>query len=298
MTIAIPTGRRADLTGSVWMVCAMAAFAVEDACIKAAGATLPIGQILVIFGLGGALVFAGLALAGGERLISRDALSRPMRVRMGFEIAGRLFYTLAIILAPLSSATVILQATPIVVVAGAAFLFGEKVGWRRWTAIATGMAGVAAIVQPGADGFSAMSALALLGMLGFAGRDLASRAAPASLGAAVLGVYGFLAVLAAGVAVAVWQGVPPTRPDAGEALGLLGAVTAGVAAYACLMKAMRTGDVSAVTPFRYTRLLFGIALGVLVFGERLDGAMLAGSCLIVLSGLFILSRGRRAKAAA
>ncbi len=58
------------------------------------------------------------------------------------------------------------------------------------------------------------------------------------------------------------------------------------------MKAMRTGDVSAVTPFRYTRLLFGLALGILLFNETLTVAMLLGSSLIVMSGLFILWRGQ------
>jgi len=58
------------------------------------------------------------------------------------------------------------------------------------------------------------------------------------------------------------------------------------------MKAMRTGEVSVVTPFRYTRLVFGVALGVLVFGERLDGATIVGCALIVATGLFIMWRGR------
>ena len=77
-------------------------------------------------------------------------------------------------------------------------------------------------------------------------------------------------------------------------IGLSGAVLAGVAAYSCLMKAMRTGDVSAVTPFRYTRLLFGIALGIVVFGEQVNASMMLGAALIVLSGLFILWRGKQA----
>ena len=60
------------------------------------------------------------------------------------------------------------------------------------------------------------------------------------------------------------------------------------------MKAMRTGEVSSVTPFRYSRLLFGIGLGVVMFGEELDQTMWMGSALIVASGLYILWRGRRA----
>lgn len=80
-------------------------------------------------------------------------------------------------------------------------------------------------------------------------------------------------------------------------MALVGAVLAGICAYASLMKAMRTGEVSAVTPFRYSRLLFGIAFGVLLFGETLSPAMIVGSGLIVCSGLFILWRGKRVGAA-
>ena len=273
----------------------MAGFAIEDTFVKAASETLPVGQILIIFGLGGALIFACVARLNAEILFTLEVVSPPMRIRGFFEIIGRLFYVLAISLIPLSSATVILQATPLVVVAGAALVFGEKVGWRRWAAIVLGLIGVVVIVQPGMEGFSALSLLAIIGMIGFAGRDLASRAAPASLSTSILGLYGFLSVIVAGALFSVWQGIPFVWPGVGTASALLGAVLAGVAAYSFLMKAMRTGEVSAVTPFRYTRLIFGIMFGVVVFGEHLSVSMLIGSALIVMSGLFILWRGKQIK---
>lgn len=288
--------RKADLIGSAFMVLAMALFAVEDAFIKTAALTLPIGQVLILFGLGGACVFAALLRLNAMTLFVPDVLSRPMRIRAVFEVTGRLFYVLAIAMIPLSAATVILQATPLVVVAGAAIVFGETVGWRRWTAIIVGLIGVIIIIQPGTDSFSALSLLAIIGMFGFAGRDLASRAAPASIGTLRLGLYGFCAVIVAGALYTLWEGAGVIRPTLLAALSLLGAVGAGVAAYASLMKAMRTGDVSAVTPFRYTRLLFGIGMGVVLFGERLTTATWAGSALIVLSGLFIMWRGKKAAA--
>jgi drug/metabolite transporter (DMT)-like permease len=293
VTPHIATDRRANLIGSLWMVAAMAVFAVEDAFIKAAFKTLPVGQILMLFGVGGALLFAGLARANGERLFTPDVVSKPMRIRVGFEIIGRLFYVLAITLTPLSSATVILQATPLVVVAGAAVVFGETVGFRRKAAIVIGLLGVIVIVQPGSDAFSPLSILAVIGMLGFAGRDLASRAAPATLSASILGLYGFLSVVVAGALFALWQGAPFVVPDLPTCLIMLGAILAGGAAYTCLMNAMRTGEVSAVTPFRYTRLIFGIALGILVFGETLTVNMVLGCGLIVVSGLFTLWRTNR-----
>ena len=292
MTAHIETDRRANLVGSVWMVAAMAAFAVEDVFVKAASKTLPVAQILILFGLGGAAVFACMASLKRERLFTPDVVSRPMRLRVCFEILGRLFYVIAISLTSLSSATVILQATPIFVVAGAALFFHESVGWRRWAAIFVGLAGVVVIIRPGTESFSMLSLLAVVGMLGFAGRDLASRAAPRSLSTSILGLYGFLSVFAAGVLYSFWEAAPFAWPAIEASLYLLGAVLSGVAAYSSLMKAMRTGEVSVVTPLRYTRLLFGIAFGVLLFDEKLSLSMLIGCGLILASGLFILWRSK------
>jgi len=272
------------------MVIAMAAFSIEDALVKTLAATLPVHQILLAFGAGGAIVFFGYATLRGERLFTADVVSPPMLIRVAFEITGRLFYVLAIALAPLSSATVILQATPVVVVAAAALVFSEVVGRRRWIGIFIGSLGVVVVVRPGADGFSALSILAVIGMLGFAGRDLASRAAPSSVGTAMLGFYGFLGIVVAGALYAIRESSSFVRPDMTMTGLLLGAVTAGVIAYACLMKAMRTGDVSAVTPFKYTRLVFGVVLGVVVFGEALELSTIVGSGLVLFSGYFILAR--------
>ncbi len=295
MTSHIATDRAANRLGALFMVVAMAGFAVEDAFLKAAAQSLPIAQVMVLFGAGGAMVFALWLRAKSQPLAPKEVVSRPMQVRVVFEIVGRLFFTLSLALTPLSSTTVILQATPLVVVAFAALVLGEQVGWRRWLAIVIGLIGVVLIVRPGGESFSWLSLLAVAGMLGFAGRDLASRAAPASLSTAVLGLYGFLAIVVAGAAYGVlWEQVPFHTPPPMALLSVVGAVACGVFAYSALMRAMRTGEVSAVTPFRYSRLLFGVALGVGVFGERLDSWMLMGSALIVLSGLVIMVRGRAA----
>lgn len=290
-TALSPAQARANLLGSFWMVAAMAGFAVEDMFLKSASQSLPVGQVMVMFGLGGAIVFWITARTRREIILAPQAFGRTMMIRSGFEVVGRLFYTLAIALTPLSATTAILQATPIVVVAGAAIFFGETVGWRRWTAILAGLTGVMVILRPGAESFDALSILAVLGMLGFAGRDLATRAAPPALGTAALGVFGFSAIVLAGLAFSLWDGkawVQPTGPVWGT---VLMAVAFGVAGYSSLTRAMRTGEISAVTPFRYSRLIFGIGFGVLIFGERPDAATYAGSAIVVLSGLYILSRG-------
>ncbi len=169
-------------------------------------------------------------------------------------------------------------------------------GLRRWAAIFIGLAGVVVIIYPGSDSFSLLSILEILGMLGFAGRDLASRAAPSSLSTSILRLYGFLAVVIAGALYSVWEAVPFVYPNIETSRYLLAAVMSGIVAYFRLMKAMRIGEISAVTPFRYSRLLFGVAFGVLLFDEQLDISMLIGCGLIVVSGLFILWRGKQSTA--
>jgi drug/metabolite transporter (DMT)-like permease len=273
--------------GILWMVAAMAAFSLEDAFIKRVTLAWPIAQVLVAFGLAGALVFGVAARLGRTKLLVSAVWSKPMRWRAVFELIGRLFYVLAVALTPLSSATVILQATPVLVVLAGSLIFKEQVGWRRWVAVLAGLLGVLIILRPGADAFSPLSLLTIAGMVGFAGRDLASRAAPPELGTVHLGFFGMLTVVLAGALYALWSGQAWVWPDGGVSLVLLAAVLVGTLAYAALMRAMRTGDIATVTPFRYSRLLFGVGLGVGVFGERLDAGIVLGSLVIASAGVLI-----------
>ena len=139
--------------------------------------------------------------------------------------------------------------------------------------------------------------LMVLGMAGFAGRDLATRAAPPRVTNAQLGVLGLGMLFLAGVVVELATRAPLVVPSGPAALAILGATAFGTSAYAALTVAMRTGEVSVVTPFRYTRLVFALILAALVFGERPDGLMLLGSALIVGSGLFTLARSRKVRPA-
>jgi drug/metabolite transporter (DMT)-like permease len=274
------------------MVASMAGFAVEDMFVKSAAREMSLGLVVILLGLVGLAFFATWAMRRGEPVFPAALASPPLLVRSGFEISGRLFYALALALTPLSVASAILQAAPLVVMLGAAVLFRERIGWRRWLAVAIGFAGVLVILRPGLAGFDLLSLLAVAAMLGFSGRDLATRAAPPALSNAQLGVLGYLMFTIAGAIILAVMG-DATVPGLHALARAFGAAVFGIAGYAFLTAAMRTGEVGAVTPFRYTRLVFAIILGALVFGERPDAAMLIGSALVVGSGLFILTRARR-----
>ena len=285
-------GPAGNLAGSLWMTGSMAGFACEDAFLKVAVRAMPLGQVLILLGLSGVLVFALIARRRGEAAFPRVLLAPRLMVRSAFEVAGRLFYALALALTPLSTASAILQATPLVVVLGAAVIFGEKVGALRWALIALGFAGVLVILRPGTAGFDGLSLLAVIGMLGFAGRDLATRAAPPALSNAQLGVLGFAMLALSGVLILAVTGgavVPPMS----ALVPLAGASLFGIAGYAALTEAMRTGQVSVVTPFRYTRLVFALLLGALVFGETPDAVTLLGAAVIVVAGISTLTSAPR-----
>jgi drug/metabolite transporter (DMT)-like permease len=281
-----------NLRGAVFMVLSMAGFAVEDSLLKLAAVSLPPGQVLITFGVLGTAIFAVLSLLAGEPLLTRAMLGRAMVLRSLSEVTGRLFYMLAIALTPLSTASAILQATPLVVMVGAALLFGERIGPRRWLAVAFGFGGVLLVLRPGTEGFGPLSLLAIMAMLGFAGRDLATRAAPVSLSFRQLGVVGFSMLIVAGLIVLPFGG-PMAAPEAPAWLALLAASATGVCAYTFLTVAMRTGQVGAVTPFRYTRLIFAMMAGIALFGESPDRWTIIGSIVIILAGSAALRLSRQ-----
>ena len=269
------------------MIASMAAFAIEDAFLKTVTKQLPVGQVLMMFGAAGLCVFALMARRAGASIFQAQVLTKNMLFRAVFEFFGRLFYVLAIALTPMSSATAILQSAPLFVVLGARIFMREKVDAKTWIAIFLGLFGVLIILRPSAADFSLLSLLALIGTLGFVGRDLFSRTAPSSLTKEVLGFYGFTTMMIAGACYAVWDGKPFVSLQAQQFLMLAAALLAGVFAYTALMTAMRTGSIGAVTPYRYSRLLFGISIGVIVFGEQLDAPMLLGCAIVIGAGLFI-----------
>lgn len=272
---------------------AMATFALEDALIKAASAIgLPTGQILIVIGLGGGAIFGALARRRGIALFTPVLLRPAVLARNVSEVIGTLGFVTAITMIPLATASAILQATPLVITMGAALIFAEPVGWRRWTAIGVGFVGVLVIIRPGMDAFDPWSITAVIGVLGLAGRDLASRAVPVAISNLQIATYGFLTLIPTGlILIAISGGV--VWPDGTGWLLLLGAIAVGTAGYYSITAASRTGEVAVVTPFRYTRLPFALLVGWAFFAEVPDALTYVGAALIIASGIYTFLRERR-----
>ena len=285
-----------NMRGILLLTLSMAAFAAEDALIKLASDDLPAGQILLMIGVIGTPVFAIWGRLQGHRILTRQVLDGTMWLRNGFEVIGTLGFVTALTLIPLSTASAILQAAPIVVTAGAAIFLGEMVGWRRWTAIAVGFCGVLVILRPTGAGFDANALWAVVGVMGLAARDLVTRRMKASLPTMVVATWAFVTVAALGAGMLIASG-GAALPDGPSLWYVLAAVSIGIGAYWCIIEATRAGDVAAVQPFRYTRLIFAMIIGVAVFGERPDLWTLVGAALIIGSGLYTFARERARKRA-
>ncbi len=284
-----------NLRGSLFMVLAMLGFAIEDAFFKAATGTGDVspGVGTMLFGLFGTGFFLLYALWRREQLYSHAYIEGPLLIRSAFEILGRLFFALSLAFVPLSTTSAILQAAPLVVTLGAVIVLKEKVGLRRWIAMAVGFFGVLLILRPTPSGFDATVIFAVLGMIGFAGRDLMTRASPPEVSATQLGILGFLMVFIAGVVITLFESAPLAAPSLPALTMLMGTGLAGLIGYSALTKAMRTGEVSVVAPFRYSRLLIALVFAYLIFGERPDALTLIGATLIVGSGVYTLVRSGR-----
>jgi drug/metabolite transporter (DMT)-like permease len=282
-----------NFRGAVLMVLAMLGFALEDMFIKLLAGAVSVGQILVMLGVGGSVVFGAIVLMQGKALFSRDMLTLPIGLRALGEMVGTMCFVSAIVLTPISSASAILQATPLAVTLGAALFLGEPVGWRRWSAIIVGLCGVLLIVRPGMDSFEVLSLLAVMAVFMLALRDLATRKTPAAISSMQLSFLGFAVVIPAGLILMQFSSSAPSSLTPREWLYFGGALGIGLFAYYAIVAAMRIGEVSFVTPFRYSRLLFALVIGVTIFDESPDSLTLLGAAIIVASGIYTVWRERR-----
>lgn len=283
-----------NLRGIILMVLSMGAFAMADTLIKLVSESVAPPQIMFLMMAGGSVMFCLIAKLQGAQLMDRRIFAPVFLVRYLAEVVAMVGMVMALALVPLSAVGAIIQATPLLVALGAVVFLGEKVSWRRWSTIALGFAGVLLIVQPGADGFDAVSLWAVLSMVGLSVRDLTTRMTPPDMASASLAAYSALAALPFAMAWIVLDGDTFLPPEA-DWVFLVSIVLLGSLGYLLLTASIRSTSLSVVAPFRYARLLFMVILGMAVFGERPGLSMLAGTALIVFSGLYMMWRERQVK---
>ena len=281
-----------NFRGALYMAAAMAGFTLNDTGMKAATATLPLYEAILLRGVLtlGLLLGLGVVLGGlRHRLSRRD--SGIVLVRTFAEIAATGLFLTALMHMPLANLSAILQSLPLAVTLGAALVFRERIGWRRMVAILIGFGGVLLIIRPGTDGFDHWSVMGLASVGCVVVRDLATRRLSRDVPSVLVSLWSAAGVMAMGLVGCLVTGFHPV--SAGEA-GLVAAASVFlIAGYMFGVMAMRVGDIGFVAPFRYTSLIWALGLGWAMFGTWPDPLTLCGAGIVIAMGIFTLYRERK-----
>ena len=279
-----------NLRGIVAVLVSSVAFVLNDVCVKLASAELPSGEILVVRGvLATAMLAVGVVAFGAVRPLA--ILFTPMMLlRLASAAGATVFIVVSLRYLPLATVVTVLQVTPLAVTAGAAIIYRERVGWPRWLATLTGFLGVVLIVKPdGAFGAAAVLALAMLIFSTL--RDLTTRGLHHDIPSIFVAAASAAAITLAGFLVAPFD--EPWRMPSGSAWGLM------TMSAACLfvgntfmIMAMRTGEMSVISPFRYVMVPLSILLGYWLWGDIPDALASLGIGLVLAAGLYTLHRER------
>ena len=271
------------------MIIAMGCLTLTDMLIKIVSQTLPTGQVMIFYGVGALVVFWGLLRIKGES-IQLSPLTNPAVIwrNVGDLIAMNSMF-LALVYVPLSTIGAVIQVVPLIVTAAAALFLREKVGLRRISAILVGFLGTLLIIQPGATTFDITATLVLIAAIGMALRDIATKLVRENFSTLLLSFYSCFLFIFSGSILLIIKG-DPSVPSLENIFILTAMIVAGCLGFFFMTEAVRLGDMSVVIPFRYTRLLFSMAAGILILGEQVNAIMLIGSALTILSGLYIWHR--------
>lgn len=278
------------LRGILAMLVACLTFTVGDAIMKLASATLPVGQMLFVRGL---ITLAILAVAihlTGALAQWQPHYLAPTLLRSFGEIISTVMFFIGLTQIAFNEASAIGQMAPLLVTAGAALFLNEQVGVRRWLATLVGFIGVLLIVRPGGESFTWGAVFIFASTVGVAFRDLVTRQMPRGVPTLVLAFGAGACVTLAGLGMRFWE----TWVAMGmrESLLLLTSATTVIVGYVAIITASRHGDISVVSPFRYSAILFGVLIGMGLFGERIAGLTILGIVLIIAAGLYTLWRER------
>lgn len=273
------------------MVLSMTAFTLNDTLVKVASQTMPTGQLIFLRGVL-ATVFVLVAVrVGGTTLQPHRLVTGWVAVRALIDAFATLVFLVSLFHLPLATATAINMVTPLVIAAMAAWWLRERVSPARWLLILAGFGGVLMIIQPGIDGFNAWAWLCLAGTLLTALRDIITRRIPPDMPSIGITLATALGVTVLAAVVMLFEGWKPMTPwEWGLLIAASGFLAVG---YQTIIRATRSGDISAVAPFRYVCLLLALVLGWAIWGHVPNPLAWAGIALVMGAGLILLRTGTR-----
>jgi drug/metabolite transporter (DMT)-like permease len=287
--------RRQRLTGIALMCGAVACFACLDATAKFLSPHMPTMQIVwarYVSAFLLALVWINPVKQPRLMVTSRPVLQIARSLLL---LGSTVLNFFAVRYLQLDEALSIMFSTPFLVAILAGPLLGERLDWKRWSAIGVGFSGVLLVTRPGLGGIHPAALLSLGGALCYAFYGIMTRALSRTDSNKTTLFYSNLigALIMLPVLPFIW-----TAPDSSLLITLM--VVMGALAslgHYLLISAHRLAPASVLSPFIYSQMVWMIALGYFVFGDVPNEWTLAGAVIVISSGLYLIHRERRRRVA-
>ena len=278
-------------TGALFLVMSNGLTATVDAVAKYMSPSLHGVQVVWGYSLAITVLVLGYAAFRPEPLRRAFATRRPLlqlgRGAMLFTTISMLFVALAKL--PLADVIAISFASPLFIILLAAPLLSERIRVHRIAAVVFGLAGVAIVMRPGAGVFEWAALLALASALFFAFFQITTRVLAATEAPFTTLLYTGIGALACSSLAVPFFWAPISAFEV-VVFAVIGGL--GVGAHICMIRAYAFTQASFLAPFNYAKLLWAVALGYLMFGDVPQLNVIAGSVVIVASGLYVVYRER------
>ena len=272
-----------------FMAIAMSFLAANDAIMKFVGANMPVGQMMVVRGVG-LCAFLVIGCWLGRQEVTLRSLAHKWSLMRGIsEVCATYLFLYSLSKLPLATATTIVFCFPMLLTALSGPLFGERVGIWRWGAVVAGFIGVVLVTAPGTSAWQPVFALPLGAALFVALRDVSTRYVAPHVSSGSVTLSTAIVVAAGGLASIPWGWVPVTLHSFSW-LSLCAVIIA--ISFFSYVVAVRTGELSLVAPVQYIVILWALIFGMTFWGEVPGLRELGGGLIIIGSGLLILYRER------
>ena len=291
---ALPLDRSAaPVRAIVLMIVSGLLLTLNDAIAKWLTAHYPIGQLMAA--RGGLVVVIAILWAFVIRRPQSLVIYRwgPQVTRGVLMVVSTFLFVTGLSLLPIADAIAITFAGPIFATALAALLLKEPVGWRRWTAVGVGFAGVLIMVRPAPDVVQWAALVPLAAAFIGAFRDIITRTMSAGGESTLATLVVSTGIVSLGRLLTLpWGWEPVTL----EHWGLFAASAVLVAiAQACMIESFRWGEVGLVGPFKYVSLVWAVLAGLIIWGDIPSVLTILGSAIVIGSGLYIWWRETRVR---
>lgn len=280
------------MAGPLIMLLGMFMFSLNDAMGKWLVANYGLGQVVLIRSIAALVILAPFLWNAGLKPIIYAEQPWMQFARVALTTIEVFSFYYAVMYLPLADVMTYWLAAPIYVAAASPLLLGEKVGWRRWCAIAAGFVGVIITLEPSATMFTLPAIISIVGSAAFAFLMLSGRKLRNTPDKTLV-FFQLIGAGLAGAAFAVFDWKPVSSGFDFMLLCLLGIVA--MAAHMLVNRALKISDAATVAPLQYTLLLWAVVFGWAFFGDLPRRDMIIGAALIVASGLFIFFRERQLK---